>query len=84
MKVLFTEKARKEFLGMERTMQERFKSAILKIKEYPHRKHLKYGLPYYVIKVTKQARIIYEIEEEVIYILHCFKTHKSYEKWYKE
>ncbi len=40
-------------------------------------------MPFNVEKVTKQSRIIYEIEGDVLYILHCFKNYKEYEKWYK-
>jgi hypothetical protein len=44
---------------------------------------MKYGIPYHVEKVTKQARIIYDIREDMIYIIHCFGNHKEYERWYK-
>jgi phage-related protein len=33
--------------------------------------------------VTKQARIIYNVKGDQTYILHCFKSHKEYERWYK-
>jgi hypothetical protein len=36
----------------------------------------------HVEKVTKQARIIYDIKEDRTYILHCFTSHKEYEHWY--
>ena len=47
------------------------------------KRHLKRGLPYLTENVTKLARIIYYVEEETVYILHCFKNHKEYERWYK-
>jgi mRNA-degrading endonuclease RelE of RelBE toxin-antitoxin system len=83
MNVKFTEHARKEFLKLDKQMQIRFKEAIIKITEFPDRKHLIFGLPYYVINVTKQARLIYEVQENTLFILHCFSTHKNYEKWYR-
>jgi len=49
---------------------------------YAPRKRLKHGIPCHVEKVTKQARIFYDIREDRIYILHCFDTHKEYEQWY--
>jgi hypothetical protein len=48
----------------------------------PPRKHMKRGISCHVEKVTKQARIIYNIEGGNIYILHCFRGHKEYERWY--
>ena len=52
------------------------------MQEMPPRKHMKYGIPCHVEKVTKQARIVFNIEEGYIYILHCFGSHKEYERWY--
>lgn len=51
--------------------------------ENPLRRHMKYGIPYHVINVTKQARIVFEIENEDAIILHCFSNRKDYESWYK-
>ena len=34
-------------------------------------------------KVTGQARIVCEIRRDTIYVLHCFGSHKEYERWYR-
>lgn len=49
------------------------------------RKHLKYGLPYFVEKITNSSRLIYKIEEDekLIIIDRFFSKHKNYERWYK-
>ncbi len=49
----------------------------------PPRKRMKHGIPCHVVKVTKQARIVCEIKGEKIYVLHCFGSHKGYERWYR-
>ncbi len=54
-----------------------------KLSQFPPRRHLKAGVPLYVEEVTKQARLIYDIEKETLYVVRCFATHKEYEKWYK-
>jgi hypothetical protein len=54
-----------------------------KISEIPPRRHLRFGLPFNVEEVTKQARFTYDNENNTIIILRCFSTHKEYEKWYK-
>jgi hypothetical protein len=53
------------------------------MQEAPPRKHMKHGIPCHVEKVARQARIVYNIKGTQIYILHCFATHKEYERWYK-
>jgi len=49
----------------------------------PPRRHLRFGIPYHVEDVTKQARLVYDIRKDTLYVVHCFATHKEYEKWYK-
>lgn len=44
---------------------------------------MRYSLPYYAEEVTKQARMIFDIEGQSIKIYHCFSDHKEYERWYK-
>jgi len=39
-------------------------------------------MPFNVENVTKQARIVYQIDGKKLYVLHCFKTHKECERWY--
>ncbi|MDQ1265468.1 MAG: hypothetical protein QG635_618 [Bacteroidota bacterium] len=82
MDIRFTEKALSEFLSMNKSIQLLFKKGIEKIIEHPLRRHLKYGIPYHVVNITKQSRLIYSIKNDTIYIHHCFTQHKDYENWY--
>ena len=83
MKILFSEKAEKELDAMEQSLRSLFIKHTEKIASMPLRRHLRFGLPFNVETVTKQARTIYNIEKDICYILHCFSTHKEYERWYK-
>ena len=83
MEVFFSEKAEKELDEMDKKLRLLFLKHAEKMAKIPPRKHLKFGLPFNVENVTKQSRIVYGREGGKIYILHCFKTHKDYEKWYK-
>ncbi len=63
-------------------LQKRFIKKIEKVKQEDiSRKHLKYGLPYFVEKITTSARLIYKIEGKTLIFIDCFKSHKDYEKW---
>lgn len=53
------------------------------MKTLPPRRHLKFGLPFWVENVTQQARCVYAIEGNIVHIARCFATHKEYENWYK-
>ena len=77
MKIIISENAEKELLALDKKLIEIFKKHIEKITQVPPRKHLKFGLPFNVESVTKQGRIIFQIEENTLYILHCFSTHKE-------
>jgi Txe/YoeB family toxin of Txe-Axe toxin-antitoxin module len=79
------ESARKELSKMQKNLVLLFIEHISKITEdqIKSRKHLSYSIPYFVEKVTKQGRIVYSIDDNTIYVLHCFDNHKDYEKWYK-
>ncbi len=83
MKILFFESAEKELEKLDKATNMLFGKHIEKIALMPPRRHLKFGLPFNVEEATKQARIVYKIEDETISIIHCFSTHKEYEKWYK-
>jgi len=83
MELIFSDNAKKELNDMARDLKLIFLKHFEKIQVMPLRRHMKYGIPYHVENVTKQARIVYHIEDEDIYILHCFKDHKEYERWYK-
>jgi len=68
---------------MDPQLARLFAKRMQKIASMPPRRHLKFGLPYNVEDVTRQARMVYGIEGEEIQVVHCFATHKEYEKWYK-
>lgn len=81
--LIFSYTARKELMDLEQELKSQFIRHLEKTQEAPPRKHMKYGIPCHVEKVTKQARIVYNIEGTQIYILHFFANHKEYERWYK-
>jgi len=81
--VEFSEEAKEEFKNMEQQLQLFFKTHLEKLKNVPPRRHLKFGLPHHVENVTKQTCLVYDMYEDRIYVVHCFATHKEYEKWYK-
>ena len=82
MELVFSDSARKELESLPEEMAAHFLKHLEKMQEMPPRKHMKYGIPCHVEKVTKQARIVFNIEEGYIYILHCVGSHEEYERWY--
>jgi hypothetical protein len=83
MVLIFSDSARKEIENLEQELKSIFIKHPEKMQSSPPRKHLKHGIPCHVEKVTRQARIVFDIREERIYILHCFASHKENERWYK-
>ncbi len=83
MQVEFKPAAQKEFITLERQLQLFFKTHLEKISQLPPRRHLGFGVPHHVEDVTRQARLVFNIEGEKIVVIHCFSSHKEYEKWYK-
>ena len=83
MKTEFSEKAEKELDEMDKSLRKLFIKHTEKISAMPPRRHMHFDLPFNVEEVTRQARMVYNIEEETCYILRCFKNHKEYERWYK-
>jgi len=82
MELVFSEYAQKELADPPRSTQALFLAHLEKMQERPPKKHMRHGIPCHVEKVTRQARIIYDINGERVIILHCFATHKEYENWY--
>ena len=70
-------------MDLEQELKSLFIKHLEKMQNASPRKHMKYGIPSHVEKVTKQARMIYNIKRKQIYILHLFSNHKEYERWYK-
>lgn len=83
MKIVFSEKAEKELDNADQNLRKLFIKHAEKIALMPPRRHMKFALPCNVEEITRQARIVYKIEQQTCYILHCFKNHKEYERWYK-
>ena len=83
MKIVFSEKAEKELDDADQSLRKFFVKHAEKIALMPPRRHLRFGLPFNVEEVTRQARLVYNIDGDVCYVLHCFKTHKEYERWYE-
>jgi len=83
MNSVFSEKAEKELDAMDNSLRVLFFKHAEKISLMPPKRHLRFGLPFNAEEVTRQARMVYKIEEETCFILHCFSTHKEYEKWFK-
>jgi len=84
MQIVFSEHAERELDRMDQPLRLLFMQHAEKIAQMPPRRHLGFGVPCNVEDVTRQARMVFEIEKETCYILHCFKSHKEYEKWYKQ
>jgi len=69
------------FLKLDSSQQERIWKRIQKLKDLLSTRHLKHGLPFFVLE-TGQYRICYE-ENLNIRKIRFAGTHKQYEKWYK-
>jgi mRNA-degrading endonuclease RelE of RelBE toxin-antitoxin system len=82
MNVVYQDEAREDLKKMDGHERQFFHYHVKKLAELPPRRHLKYGVPVHVDNVG-QGRIIYQIENETLYILRFFTDHKDYEKWYK-
>lgn len=83
MELIFSDNAKKELESLPPDLKPIFLKHLEKIQKIPPRRHMRHGVPYHVEEVTKQARIVYHLEGEDIYVTHCFKSHKEYERWYK-
>ena len=83
LKTEISERADKDLSKFDAELCTFFFSHIEKVSKMPPRRHLRFGLPFNVENVTRQARFVYEIADNTLYILRCFSNHKDYEKWYK-
>ncbi|MBI5046980.1 hypothetical protein HZC07_04600 [Candidatus Micrarchaeota archaeon] len=82
MNVLVSEVAEAELDKMDSVLRSFFIKHMEKIAHMPPRRHMKFGLPFTVENVTKQARLVYQINSTNLIVVRCFATHKEYEKWY--
>ncbi len=83
MDLVFSDYAKKELENLPQELKILFMKRLEKMIVVPPRKRMKHGIPCHVEKVTKQARIVCEIKGDKIYVLHCFESHKMYERWYR-
>ena len=83
--ILDEEKARKQFLQLDKSMQERVAKKLKQLErdDLPSR-HLKHGVPVFVEEVN-QYRIIFKTREDLKEKRVGFiGDHKEYEKWFSE
>ena len=83
MKILFHDDALKDLQSFDKTLKGQFARHIEKLSKMPPRRHMRFGLPFHVENITKQARLLYNERGECLYVIRCFGTHKDYEKWYR-
>ncbi|MBI5553725.1 MAG: hypothetical protein HY917_03205 [Candidatus Diapherotrites archaeon] len=83
MQVIFSPRAQKELNEFDADLRKLFFRHVDKVALAPDQRHMRFGLPFYVEEVTRQARLIYNFEGGNLFILRCFGTHKEYERWYK-
>ncbi len=83
MEAIFSPKAQKALDEMDNTLRIIFLKHAEKIASGPEQRHMRFGLPFYVEEVTRQARLVYNFDAGSLFIVRCFATHKEYEKWYK-
>ncbi len=82
MQAVFSPNAEADLDAFDASLKKLFLSHTEKLLAMPPRRHLKFGLPHFVEKVTKQARMVYDVEGQTLLVLRCFSTHKEYERWY--
>jgi hypothetical protein len=83
MQVSFSEKAKMDFARMDRGAREIFYSHIEKLERITPRRHLRFGVPFFVENVGGQGRVVLAFGDNELIVVRCFTTHKEYEKWYK-
>jgi len=82
--VIVSERAKKDLLKMDNQLKIFFLKHFSKLQnDFVPGKHLCYGIPYFIEKVTDSARFAFEVENNTIKVVRCFKDHKEYQKWYK-
>lgn len=83
MELIFSEKAESDLDEMDNAIRKLFKKHFEKIIQITPKRHLRFGLPFFVEEVTRQARLVYDFQNDTCQIIRCFATHKEYERWYK-
>jgi len=83
MKPAYSEHSLSDLEKMDNSTRKQFINHVEKILESLHQRHMRFGMPFHVEEVTRQARLVYNFDAEALFILRCFATHKEYERWYK-
>jgi mRNA-degrading endonuclease RelE of RelBE toxin-antitoxin system len=78
-KIIFSKEAISDLDRMDRHLFNRFDKHFDKIVDNPIGRHMKHGLSFQVDEVG-QGRIVYKVENNTIFVLRCFASHKDYEK----
>jgi hypothetical protein len=82
MEIVFFKEAEKDLDNFTLDFKKQVYSHLIKIsQEELSRKHLHYGLPYFVEKIGYFGRIVYDIQENRIIVVRIFNDHKNYDRW---
>ena len=80
--LVFTEGWDKYYIKLDNATREIIWKKIQQLKTKQAARHLKHGLPFFVVE-SGQHRICFE-EKQTMRIVVFAGTHKQYEKWYKQ
>ncbi|HII38508.1 TPA: hypothetical protein HA318_00705 [Candidatus Micrarchaeota archaeon] len=87
MKIVFSEEAQQDFCSLDGQLKQFFQSHFKKLLSLPPRRHLQHGVPHHAEDVTRQARLVFDVEDNatapILWVVRCFATHKEYEKWFR-
>ncbi|MFH1095298.1 MAG: hypothetical protein V1728_03715 [Candidatus Micrarchaeota archaeon] len=81
MDIRFSQIGEQDFGRLDNSLRILFKKHMQKLMQMPPRRHLRNGNPYFCENVNEQARLVYQLNGEEMLIIHCFGTHKEYERW---
>ena len=84
MKARLTKEADDDLSRMDDSVRKLFLKHVEKILVMPPRRHLRFGLPFNVEDATRQARMVYQIDGETLWVIRCFANHKDYENWFRQ
>ena len=78
MNIELSDSTKARFKELDGSLRPLFVKHFRKLAANPKGRHLQHGFKDYTEEVTKQARIIYNFDENTIYILRCCVTYKEY------
>ena len=80
--LIFAESWDKFFSKLDNSEKQKIWKKIQQLKTLPKARHLKHGLPFFVLE-KGQYRVCFEEKQKTRTIVFA-GTHKQYEKWYKK